>query len=124
MDGFTLISDPNRRLILDLLRSGERDVSELVDLVAASQPLVSKHLRVLRDAGAVVSTTSGRRRVYRLAVDPLPEVLAWLGPYAALWSHSLDSLAAALDDDTRPSEPTTPAPPTTPAMRKRKKKKR
>jgi DNA-binding transcriptional ArsR family regulator len=97
VDGFTLIADPTRRRILDRLRSQDSDVGGLVDALGLPQPLVSKHLRVLRDAGAVTSRVVGRRRVYRLGVDPLPDVLAWVNPYHARWSRSLDRLAAVLD---------------------------
>ena len=103
MDGFTLISDPNRRRILDRLRTEPCDVGALIATLGLSQPLVSKHLRVLRDAGAVTVTIDGRRRVYRLAVDPLPEVLAWVLPYHQIWSASLDRLAEALADEEEPS---------------------
>jgi DNA-binding transcriptional ArsR family regulator len=97
VDGFTLIADPTRRRILDRLRSQDSDVGGLVDVLGLPQQLVSKHLRVLRDAGAVTSRVVGRRRVYRLGVDPLPDVLAWVNPYHARWSRSLDQLAAVLD---------------------------
>lgn len=99
VDGFTLIADPNRRRILDRLRVAECDVGGLVEALRLPQPLVSKHLRVLREAGAVTAAVVGRRRVYRLAVDPLPDVLAWVTPYHRLWSASFDRLAQALDDD-------------------------
>jgi DNA-binding transcriptional ArsR family regulator len=98
IDGFTVIADPTRRKILDYLRVGERDVGELADALRLPQPLVSKHLRVLRDAGAVTATVAGRRRVYRLAADPLPEVLAWVTPYYRTWSASLDRLEDALEN--------------------------
>jgi DNA-binding transcriptional ArsR family regulator len=103
VDGFTLIADPTRRRILDRLRFQDSDVGGLVDALGLPQPLVSKHLRVLRDSGAVTARVVGRRRVYRLGVDPLPDVLAWVGPYHAMWSRSLDKLAAALDaEEDRP----------------------
>jgi DNA-binding transcriptional ArsR family regulator len=101
VDGFTLIADPTRRRILDRLRTGERDVGDLVDVLALPQPLVSKHLRALREAGAVTAAVVGRRRVYRLAADPLPDVLAWVTPYHRMWSASLDRLARSLDEETR-----------------------
>lgn len=106
MDGFTLIADPTRRRILDCLRTGERDVNGLIDVLGLAQSLVSKHLRVLRDAGAVTATVVGRRRVYRLAIDPLPDVLAWVAPYHAMWITSLDRLAQALDEDATKREQT------------------
>ena len=81
MDGFTLLAEPTRRRLLDLLAGGERSVTELVESLGLSQPLVSKHLRVLREAGAVEVSVDGSRRVYRLGPDPLREVLAWVEPY-------------------------------------------
>jgi DNA-binding transcriptional ArsR family regulator len=99
VDGFTLIADPTRRRILDCLRADECDVGGLMESVGLPQPLVSKHLRVLRDAGAVTATVVGRRRVYRLAVDPLPDVLAWVTPYHRMWTTSFDRLAQALDEE-------------------------
>lgn len=102
MDQFTLIADGTRRRILDRLRAGESDVSGLIDALSLPQPLVSKHLRVLRDAGAVTSAAAGNRRVYRLAAHPLQEVLGWAGPYYARWTTSLDRLAAALDEEEAP----------------------
>ena len=99
MSGFAAIVEPSRRRILDQLRTGDSDVGGLVATLGLSQPLVSKHLKVLRDAGAVDVEIAGRRRVYRLARDPLPDVLAWVQPYAARWSSSLDLLERALDHD-------------------------
>lgn len=81
MDGFTLIAEPTRRRILDLLRRREADVGTLVDALGLPQPVVSKHLRVLRDAGAVRACVDGPRRVYRLGEDPLLEVMAWVEPF-------------------------------------------
>ena len=94
-----MIAEPTRRRILDRLWTGETDVGALVDLLDLPQPLVSKHLRVLRDAGAVATTVAGRRRVYRLAVDPLPDVLVWVRRYEGMWTTSLDRLARALDKE-------------------------
>jgi DNA-binding transcriptional ArsR family regulator len=99
MNGFTLIADPTRRRILDVLRTQGSDVGGLVEVLAMPQPLVSKHLRVLRDAGAVTATIAGQRRVYRLAADPLPDVLAWVLPYQQLWAASFDRLDRALEQD-------------------------
>jgi DNA-binding transcriptional ArsR family regulator len=99
MDGFTLIADPTRRRILDCLRAEGSDVGGLIAALGLPQPLVSKHLRVLRDAGAVTATVAGRRRVYRLSGDPLPDVLAWVTPYQRMWTASFDRLAQALDDE-------------------------
>jgi DNA-binding transcriptional ArsR family regulator len=101
MNGFALIADPTRRRILDVLRAQGTDVGGLVEVLRLPQPLVSKHLRVLRDAGAVTATIAGKRRVYRLAADPLPEVLAWVAPYQQLWAASFDRLDRALDEQAR-----------------------
>jgi DNA-binding transcriptional ArsR family regulator len=100
MNGFTAIAEPTRRTILDHLRGGESDVGSLVKALDLPQPLVSKHLKVLREAGAVDVAIAGRRRVYRLATDPLPDVLAWVQPYVELWSSSFDRLEQALDEET------------------------
>lgn len=73
------------------------------DALQAPQPLVSKHLKALRDAGAVMAEAVGQRRVYRLSDDPLPDVVAWVAPYYRQWVASLDRLAAALDEPEEPS---------------------
>jgi DNA-binding transcriptional ArsR family regulator len=104
VDGFTLIADPTRRQILDHLRIREADVGELVDVLRQPQPLVSKHLRVLRDGGAVTVRVAGKRRVYRLGTDPLPEVLTWVSPYHRMWAeslHRLDDALAHTHEETR-----------------------
>lgn len=98
VNGFTVIADPTRRAILDHLRGGEVDVGGLVAELRLPQPLVSKHLRVLREAGLVQAVVAGKRRVYRLAERPLPDVLAWVMPYARMWSERFDRLADALDN--------------------------
>ena len=94
---FEVLGEPRRREILDLLRTGERPVGELVDRVALSQPAVSKHLKVLREAGLVDVRQDAQRRVYRLRPEPLAEVDAWLAPYRELWNASLDALERHLD---------------------------
>jgi len=96
-----VIAEPTRRSIVDRLRSGERDVGTLVEELRLPQPLVSKHLRVLREAGVVEASVAGRRRVYRLTEHPLPDVIAWLEPYVDLWSARLDRLADELDEENR-----------------------
>jgi DNA-binding transcriptional ArsR family regulator len=99
---FEVISEPNRRRILDLLVDGERAVGDLVEVLAVSQPAVSKHLRILRDAGLVEVRTDAQRRLYRVRAEPLQAVDEWLAPYRALWSASLDDLERhldAMDDD-------------------------
>ncbi|MCA9833966.1 MAG: winged helix-turn-helix transcriptional regulator [Thermomicrobiales bacterium] len=100
MDGFTAIAEPTRRAILDCLRTGERDVTTLVTELRISQPLASKHLRVLREAGLVEASVRGKRRVYRLAKEPLPDVLAWIGPYARQWSIAFDRLEHVLESES------------------------
>jgi DNA-binding transcriptional ArsR family regulator len=99
VDAFAVIADPTRRQILDALRGGDSDVSELVARLDVSQSLVSKHLAVLRNAGTVDVTVKGKRRIYRLAEDPLPAVLAWVTPYHRKWSMSLDRLAALIEEE-------------------------
>lgn len=91
-----VLAEPHRRQILDCLRDGEQPVGALVAQLGGSQPLVSKHLRVLRDAGLVEVRPDGQRRVYRLRPEPLAELDAWLEPYRQLWTRSLDRLEAHL----------------------------
>jgi DNA-binding transcriptional ArsR family regulator len=86
VDQFTVIADGTRRRILDRLRVGESDVSGLIEALGSPQPLVSKHLRVLREAGVVTAAVAGNRRVYRLAAEPLADVLDWVTPYYQLWT--------------------------------------
>ena len=95
---FEVLVEPHRRRILDLLRGGERTVGDLVSELGLSQPGVSKHLRVLRQAGLVEVRADGQRRRYRLRTEPLREIDEWLAPYRAAWSDRLDVLAAHLDD--------------------------
>ena len=94
---FDVLSDPTRRRILDLLRGREHLVKELVEDLRISQPGVSKHLRVLREAGLVSVRQDAQRRWYGLRPEPLAEVDAWLEPYRQLWSGSLDALERHLD---------------------------
>jgi DNA-binding transcriptional ArsR family regulator len=98
---FEVLAEPRRRRILDLVRDGERSVGELVTELAASQPAVSKHLRVLREAGLVESRVDEQRRLYRLRPEPLRELDTWLAPYRQAWSASLDQLEAHLDEMAR-----------------------
>jgi len=95
---FEVLAEPNRRRILDLLRTRDQAVSELVDRLEVSQPAVSKHLRVLRQAGLVESRVDAQRRVYRIRPEPLREIDRWLEPYRALWSDSLDQLEQHLEE--------------------------
>jgi DNA-binding transcriptional ArsR family regulator len=95
---FEVLAEPNRRRILDLLREDEHPVGHLVDALGLTQPTVSKHLRVLRDAGLVEVRADAQRRLYRLRPAPLREVDEWLAPYRANWAAHLDTLARHLDD--------------------------
>jgi DNA-binding transcriptional ArsR family regulator len=94
---FEVLAESNRRRILDLLGSDERPVGELVSELALSQPAVSKHLRVLREAGLVVVRTDAQRRLYRVRTEPLRAVDEWLEPYRRTWSTRLDELERHLE---------------------------
>jgi DNA-binding transcriptional ArsR family regulator len=98
MMAFDVLAEPNRRRILDLLREGERPVGELVHALAVSQPAVSKHLGVLRDAGLVEARVDAQRRLYRVRAEPLRDIDDWIAPYRAMWTSSLDALERHLDD--------------------------
>jgi DNA-binding transcriptional ArsR family regulator len=95
---FEVLAEPNRRRILDLLRDDERDVGAIVSALGISQPGVSKHLRVLREAGLVDVRVDAQRRVYRLRPEPLREIDEWLTPYRAAWRRRLDALERHLDE--------------------------
>jgi DNA-binding transcriptional ArsR family regulator len=94
---FEVLAEPTRRSILDLLRERERSVGELVERLTISQPGVSKHLRVLRDAGFVESRVEAQQRVYRLRPEPLMELDEWLEPFRRFWSKHVDALERHLD---------------------------
>ena len=94
---FDVLAEPNRRRILDLLRSEERSVGDLVAALAVSQPTVSKHLRVLRDAGLVDVRVDAQRRLYRVRPEPLRSIDEWLAPYREMWAERLDDLERHLD---------------------------
>lgn len=94
---FEIIAEPNRRAILNLLVSSEHSVGEIERELRMPQPTVSKHLRVLREAGFVESTVDAQRRLYRLKPEPLQEVDAWLAPFRRLWAAHLDALERHLD---------------------------
>jgi DNA-binding transcriptional ArsR family regulator len=98
-----VLAEPRRREILDLLRTGERVVGDLVERLRLTQPTVSKHLKVLRDAGLVEVRQDAQRRWYRLRPEPLAEIDAWLAPYRRMWEASLDALERRLD--AMPDEP-------------------
>ena len=89
---FEIIAEPNRRAILGLLVSAQQSVGEIERQLGMAQPTVSKHLRVLRDAGFVESTVDAQRRLYRLKPEPLREIDAWLAPFRRFWSAHVDAL--------------------------------
>ena len=105
---FEIVVEPNRRRILDLLRAGPRPVGEIGEMLGLSQPAVSKHLRVLKEAGLVVVQPDAQRRLYQLRSEPLSELDEWLAPYRRLWAERLDALERHLD--TMPDEPEDPEP--------------
>jgi len=94
---FEIIAEPNRRAILSLLGSSQRSVGEIERRLRMPQPMVSKHLRVLRDAGLVESTVDAQRRLYRLKPEPLRELDAWLAQFRRFWSAHVDALERHLD---------------------------
>ena len=94
---FEIIAEPNRRAILSLLVLSQQSVGEIERQLRMSQPTVSKHLRVLREAGFVESMVDAQRRLYRLRPEPLQEVDAWLAPFRRFWSGHLDALERHLD---------------------------
>jgi len=100
-----VIAEPTRRRILDAVRTRERSVGELVDQVGMHQPGVSRHLKVLRDAGLVEVRRDAQRRLYRLRPEPLMELDAWLEPYRAEWAARLGSLERHLQRTTTPIPP-------------------
>jgi DNA-binding transcriptional ArsR family regulator len=108
---FAIIAEPSRRAILTLLASSEQSVGDLEEHLRLPQPSISKHLRVLREAGFVESRVDAQRRLYRIRPEPLKEVDAWLEPFRHFWSAHVDALERHLDRMN-------PAPP----RRKRKKR--
>lgn len=99
---FAIIAEPSRRAILSLLADCERSVGDIEDRLKLTQPSVSKHLRVLREAGFVESRVDAQRRLYRINPAPLMEVDAWLAPFRRFWSAHVDALERHLDSMDRP----------------------
>jgi DNA-binding transcriptional ArsR family regulator len=97
MLSFQVLAEPNRRRILDLLRASEQSVGELVDQLDVTQPAVSKHLRILREAGLVEVRGDAQRRLYRVRSEPLHAIDDWLAPYRQLWASHLADLEQHLD---------------------------
>ncbi len=94
---FEVLAEESRRRILDALVDGERPVGDLVETLALSQPAVSKHLKVLREAGLVESRIDAQRRIYRIRAEPLREVDVWLAPYRRQWAGRLNALERHLE---------------------------
>ncbi len=103
---FDVLAEPTRRRIMDAVREGERSVGELVDQIGMHQPGISRHLRVLREAGLVEVRRDAQRRLYRVRPEPLMELDAWLEPYRREWSNRLDSLERHLQRTSTPVDPT------------------
>ncbi len=118
---FEIIAEPNRRAILSLLVSSQQSVGEIERQLGMPQPMVSKHLRVLREAGFVESTVDAQRRLYRLKPESLLEVDAWLAPFRRFWSAHVDALERHLDH-MDPSAPTKSQ--ATPTKRKTRRRRR
>jgi DNA-binding transcriptional ArsR family regulator len=97
-DAFNAVAEPRRRQILDLLAGGERPVNDLVHLLGVTQPQVSKHLRVLREVGAVDVREDGRQRLYRLNGRALKPIHDWVKSYERLWTERFDQLDVVLDE--------------------------
>ena len=97
-DAFNAVAEPRRRQILDLLAQGERPVNDLVALLGVAQPQVSKHLRVLREVGAVVVRDEGRQRLYRLNGHALKPIHDWVSGYERSWSERFDQMDAVLEE--------------------------
>jgi DNA-binding transcriptional ArsR family regulator len=119
---FEVIAEPNRRAILSLLVSSEQSVGEIERQLRMPQPTVSKHLRVLREAGFVESTVDAQRRLYRLNPEPLQELEVWLAPFRRFWSTHVDALERHLDR-MDPSEPARATPTKATSTKKKTKEK-
>jgi DNA-binding transcriptional ArsR family regulator len=98
VDAFAVLAEPTRLRILDQLRTSDRSVGELVEALAVSQPTMSKHLKVLREAGFVSSRTAAQQRIYRIEARRLQALDEWLEPYRRLWTRHLDALERHLDN--------------------------
>ncbi|CAN5498610.1 hypothetical protein BH10ACT3_BH10ACT3_18880 [soil metagenome] len=97
-DAFSAVAEPRRRQVLDLLAGGERPVNDLVMQMGLAQPMVSKHLKVLRDVGLVDVRSVGRQRMYRLNAQPLQSIHEWLKGYEQMWSERFDGVDLVLEE--------------------------
>jgi DNA-binding transcriptional ArsR family regulator len=122
METFEIIAEPNRRAILSLLVSSEQSVGEIERQLRMTQPTVSKHLRVLRDAGFVESTVDAQRRLYRLKPEPFQQVDAWLAQFRRFWSAHIDALERHLNRMDVDKHRTDPSAPTKSSPKKTKTK--
>ena len=104
MDTFTVLAEPTRRRILDVLRRSEQSVGDLVDALAVSQPTMSKHLKALREAGFVSRHTAAQQRIYRIEPEQFQRLDGWLEPYRQLWTRHLDALERHLDNQEEDRE--------------------
>jgi DNA-binding transcriptional ArsR family regulator len=104
VSAFEVLAEPTRRRILDLLCDREHSVGELVERIELSQPGISKHLRVLRDAGLVDVRVDAQRRWYGLRPEPLAEIDHWLEPYRRMWARKLDDLERHLDEEAKEAQ--------------------
>jgi DNA-binding transcriptional ArsR family regulator len=104
IDAFAVLAEPTRRRILGMLLNSDSSVGELVQALDLNQPTVSKHLKVLRDAGFVSCRSAAQQRIYRIEQNPLRRVDDWLAPYRDLWTRHLDALERHLDSTLAPEE--------------------
>ncbi len=116
-DAFNAVAEPRRRQILDLLAAGELPVNDLVARLGLTQPLVSKHLRVLREVGLVQVRDDGRRRLYRVDPEPLKPIHDWLRRYAQMWSERFDQMDVVLAELAEQAESAQQAEPAEPKAR-------
>jgi DNA-binding transcriptional ArsR family regulator len=105
LDAFQALADPTRRSIVEALRNGERQVNDIVEQAGIHQSGVSRHLRILHEAGFVSMRPDGQRRLYRLRPEPFRELDKWLAQYRNLWEERLDRLEAALEKQRSKGKP-------------------
>ncbi len=106
MDAFAVLADPTRRSIIEMLSSGDRNAGQIAESFSVSRPAISRHLRVLREAGLVVATERAQQRIYRLQPQQLATVRDWVDRYSSFWEQRLDSLAEHVEERAREGETT------------------